>query len=139
MAEMVKKRPRVPVRVSSESHPSPEQNGKPELESAFQLPRPSPGAALVQPLFCSSQPLPWLLSQLAKPPLQVVMVQAPLVQLILYVSPLLIVHACEALFNNVLIVRHLPIGVRYSVYAATLYLTLLFGNFGGSDFIYFQF
>ena len=64
---------------------------------------------------------------------------APLVQLILYVSPLLIVHACEAWFNNVLIVRHLPIGVRYSVYAATLYLTLLFGNFGGSDFIYFQF
>ena len=30
-------------------------------------------------------------------------------------------------------------GVRYSVYAATFYLTMLFGNFGGSDFIYFQF
>jgi hypothetical protein len=29
--------------------------------------------------------------------------------------------------------------VRYSVYAATFYLTMLFGNFGGSEFIYFQF
>jgi alginate O-acetyltransferase complex protein AlgI len=62
-----------------------------------------------------------------------------LVQLLLYVSPLLVVHALEAWFDNVLVVRKLPIGVRYSVYAATLYLTLLFGNFGGSDFIYFQF
>jgi D-alanyl-lipoteichoic acid acyltransferase DltB (MBOAT superfamily) len=59
--------------------------------------------------------------------------------LLLYVTPLLAVHACEAWFENVLIVRHLPVGVRYSVYAATLYLILLFGNFGGSDFIYFQF
>jgi len=29
--------------------------------------------------------------------------------------------------------------LRYTVYVATLYLILLFGNFGGSDFIYFQF
>ena len=48
-------------------------------------------------------------------------------------------HACEAYFDDVLVVRKLPIGVRYSVYAATFYLTMLFGNFGGSDFIYFQF
>jgi len=64
---------------------------------------------------------------------------ALLTPLLLYVSPLLVVHACEAWFDNVLVVRRLPVGVRYSVYAATLYLTLLFGNFGGSDFIYFQF
>ncbi len=50
-----------------------------------------------------------------------------------------LVHACEAYFDDVLVVRRLPIGVRYSVYAATFYLTMLFGNFGGSDFIYFQF
>jgi alginate O-acetyltransferase complex protein AlgI len=62
-----------------------------------------------------------------------------LVPLLLYVSPLLVVHALEAWFDNALVVRKLPVGVRYSVYAATLYLTLLFGNFGGSDFIYFQF
>ena len=62
-----------------------------------------------------------------------------LVPLLLYTAPLLLVHACEAYFDDVLIVRRLPIGVRYSVYAATFYLTMLFGNFGGSEFIYFQF
>jgi hypothetical protein len=66
-------------------------------------------------------------------------VRAVLVPLVLYTTPLLVVHACEAYFDDVLIVRRLPIGVRYSVYAATFYLTMLFGNFGGSDFIYFQF
>ena len=35
--------------------------------------------------------------------------------------------------------RGCRVGVRYSVYAATFYLTMLFGNFGGADFIYFQF
>ena len=62
-----------------------------------------------------------------------------LIPLAMYTTPLLLVHACEAYFNDVLVVRKLPIGVRYSVYAATFYLTMLFGNFGGSDFIYFQF
>ena len=62
-----------------------------------------------------------------------------LVPLLLVTTPLLVVHACEAWFNDVLIVRKLPLGVRYSVYAATFYLTMLFGNFGGADFIYFQF
>lgn len=62
-----------------------------------------------------------------------------LVPLLLYVSPLLVVHALEARFDDVLVVPGLPIGVRYSIYAATLYLILLFGNFGGADFIYFQF
>ncbi len=62
-----------------------------------------------------------------------------LAPLLLFTTPLLLVHACEAWFDDVLVVRRLPIGVRYSVYAATFYLTMLFGNFGGSDFIYFQF
>jgi alginate O-acetyltransferase complex protein AlgI len=66
-------------------------------------------------------------------------VHGVLVPLLLYATPLVLVHACEAYFNDVLVVRRLPIGVRYSVYAATFYLTMLFGNFGGSDFIYFQF
>jgi alginate O-acetyltransferase complex protein AlgI len=66
-------------------------------------------------------------------------VQGVLAPLVLYTTPLLLVHACEAYFNDVLVVRRLPIGVRYSVYAATFYLMMLFGNFGGSDFIYFQF
>jgi hypothetical protein len=33
----------------------------------------------------------------------------------------------------------MPVAIRYTIYVATLYLILLFGNFGGSDFIYFQF
>jgi D-alanyl-lipoteichoic acid acyltransferase DltB (MBOAT superfamily) len=66
-------------------------------------------------------------------------VEAILVPLVLYVTPLLVVHACEAYHDDLLVVPRLPIGVRYSLYAATFYLTLLFGNFGGAEFIYFQF
>jgi alginate O-acetyltransferase complex protein AlgI len=62
-----------------------------------------------------------------------------LLPLVFYVAPLLIVHACEARFDDVLVVRRLPLAVRYSVYSATFYLLALFGNFGGADFIYFQF
>lgn len=66
-------------------------------------------------------------------------VEALLVPLLLYTTPLLIVHAGEAYFDNPLVVPRLPVAVRYSVYAATFYLTMLFGNFGGAEFIYFQF
>ena len=62
-----------------------------------------------------------------------------LVPLLLYTLPLLAVHLREAWSDDVLAVPRLQIGLRYAVYAATLYLILLFGNFGGSDFIYFQF
>jgi D-alanyl-lipoteichoic acid acyltransferase DltB (MBOAT superfamily) len=62
-----------------------------------------------------------------------------LAPLLLYTAPLLVVHLCEAWFDDVLVVPRLPVGVRYSIYAATCYLTLLFGNFGGAEFIYFQF
>jgi alginate O-acetyltransferase complex protein AlgI len=66
-------------------------------------------------------------------------VEAVLVPLVLYTVPLLLVHACEAYHDDLLVVPRLPVGVRYSLYAATFYLTLLFGNFGGAEFIYFQF
>jgi len=62
-----------------------------------------------------------------------------LIPLVLYATPLLLVHGCEAWFDDGLIVPKLPTGVRYSLYAATFYLTMLFGNFGGAEFIYFQF
>jgi len=62
-----------------------------------------------------------------------------LVPLLLHTLPLLAVHLREAWSDDVLAVPRLQVGVRYAVYAATLYLILLFGNFGGSDFIYFQF
>jgi alginate O-acetyltransferase complex protein AlgI len=66
-------------------------------------------------------------------------VQGLLAPLLLYVTPMVVIHACEARFDDVLVVRRLPLAVRYSVYAATFYLIVLFGNFGGADFIYFQF
>jgi len=62
-----------------------------------------------------------------------------LVPLLLHTIPLLAVHACEAWFDDGLVVPRLPVGVRYSIYTAAGYLTLLFGNFGGAEFIYFQF
>ena len=38
-----------------------------------------------------------------------------------------------------LLVPRLRVGVRYTIYVGDFYLIFLFGNFGGSDFIYFQF
>jgi hypothetical protein len=66
-------------------------------------------------------------------------VEGILVPVLMYTTPLLLVHACEAWHDDLLVVPRLPAGVRYSVYAATFYLTFLFGNFGGAEFIYFQF
>ena len=66
-------------------------------------------------------------------------VEGLLIPLLMYTTPLLAVHVCEALYDNLLVVPRLPVSVRYSVYAATFYLTMLFGNFGGAEFIYFQF
>ncbi|MEO8520436.1 MAG: MBOAT family protein [Acidobacteriota bacterium] len=66
-------------------------------------------------------------------------VSAVLLPLVLYTAPLLAVHAVEAWYDDLLVVPRLPAGVRYSLYAATFYLTMLFGNFGGAEFIYFQF
>jgi alginate O-acetyltransferase complex protein AlgI len=62
-----------------------------------------------------------------------------LVPLMLYTTPLLMVHLVEAWADDVLVVPRLRPAVRYGIYVATLYLILLFGNFGGADFIYFQF
>jgi alginate O-acetyltransferase complex protein AlgI len=62
-----------------------------------------------------------------------------LVPLLLYTTPLLLVHLIEAQADDLLVVPRLRVGLRYSIYVATLYLIFLFGNFGGSDFIYFQF
>jgi hypothetical protein len=66
-------------------------------------------------------------------------VRGLLVPLVGYVTPLILVHGIEARYDDLLVVPKLPPLVRYSVYAATFYLTILFGNFGGSEFIYFQF
>jgi alginate O-acetyltransferase complex protein AlgI len=62
-----------------------------------------------------------------------------LAPLLLYTLPLVIVHLVEASYDDLLVVPRLSPGMRYSVYAATFYFTMLFGNFGGAEFIYFQF
>jgi alginate O-acetyltransferase complex protein AlgI len=62
-----------------------------------------------------------------------------LVPLLAFALPLVVIHACEAYYDDTLVVPRLPAVVRYSIYAATFYLTILFGNFGGAEFIYFQF
>ena len=62
-----------------------------------------------------------------------------LVPLLLFTIPLLLVHLWEAHADDLLVVPRLPVVVRYTVFVATMYLILLFGNFGGTEFIYFQF
>jgi hypothetical protein len=59
--------------------------------------------------------------------------------LLFYTVPLLTVHGFEARRNDLMIVLKWPVLIRYTVYAALFYLTLLFGDFAGSKFIYFQF
>jgi hypothetical protein len=53
--------------------------------------------------------------------------------------PLLVIHSVEAYRDDLTAVFSLPLPVRYSVYASLIYLTVLFGDFAGSEFIYFQF
>jgi hypothetical protein len=56
-----------------------------------------------------------------------------------YTVPLLIVHAYEWRRDDLNAVMQLPLVPRYSIYVALAYLLVLFGAFGGSEFIYFQF
>jgi D-alanyl-lipoteichoic acid acyltransferase DltB (MBOAT superfamily) len=66
-------------------------------------------------------------------------IQGLMVPLLLYTTPLIAIHALEAHYDDLLVVRRLPVTARYNIYAATAYLVVLFGNFGGAEFIYFQF
>ncbi len=59
--------------------------------------------------------------------------------LFFYVAPLLAVHVFEAAHDDLAVVFRWPLLLRYSVYAAMIYLVVLFGDFGGTQFIYFQF
>jgi D-alanyl-lipoteichoic acid acyltransferase DltB (MBOAT superfamily) len=59
--------------------------------------------------------------------------------LLFYLTPFLLMHAIEAWQENLLAVFRLPIAVRYSIYSAICFFTILFGDFGGAQFIYFQF
>jgi hypothetical protein len=59
--------------------------------------------------------------------------------LLFYTMPLLAIHAFEARRDDLMVVFKWPVLVRYTVCAALLYLTVLFGDFAGAQFIYFQF
>jgi len=61
------------------------------------------------------------------------------VPFLMFVTPLLAVHLYQFAKGNELAVRQLPLVTRYAVYGMVLYLTLLFGDFEGAQFIYFQF
>jgi D-alanyl-lipoteichoic acid acyltransferase DltB (MBOAT superfamily) len=59
--------------------------------------------------------------------------------LLFYLTPFLLMHAIEAWQEDLLAVFRLPIAVRYSIYSAICLFMILFGDFGGAQFIYFQF
>jgi D-alanyl-lipoteichoic acid acyltransferase DltB (MBOAT superfamily) len=65
--------------------------------------------------------------------------QSLVVPLFLIVVPLLIVHIHQARHDDELSVMKLPLPVRYALFGAVGYLVLLFGDFEGAQFIYFQF
>ena len=59
--------------------------------------------------------------------------------LLLHAGPLLVIHTAEARAGSLDTVAGWPRLARYSVYVAIVYTIVLFGDFEGSDFIYFQF
>jgi len=62
-----------------------------------------------------------------------------LIPLLQIVVPFLAVHIYQARRGTDLAVLTLPVPIRYALYGAVFYLVLLFGDFEGAQFIYFQF
>jgi alginate O-acetyltransferase complex protein AlgI len=62
-----------------------------------------------------------------------------LVPLLWIVTPLLLVHIYQARRGTEDAPLRLPTLVRYALYGAVFYFVLLWGNFAGAQFIYFQF
>jgi alginate O-acetyltransferase complex protein AlgI len=67
------------------------------------------------------------------------MAQETLLALAGYGLPLVAINAYEAWKDDLLAVPRLPVVLRYAVYTCLFYLVLLFGQYGGAQFIYFQF
>jgi alginate O-acetyltransferase complex protein AlgI len=61
------------------------------------------------------------------------------VPLVAIVTPFLVVHAYQARRGTELAALTLPRPLQYALYGAVFYLVLLFGDFQGAQFIYFQF
>jgi alginate O-acetyltransferase complex protein AlgI len=66
-------------------------------------------------------------------------VESLLLPLLRIIAPFLVVHIYQARKGTELAVLSLPMPVRYALYGAVFYLVLLFGDFAGAQFIYFQF
>jgi D-alanyl-lipoteichoic acid acyltransferase DltB (MBOAT superfamily) len=66
-------------------------------------------------------------------------VESLLVPLLLIVGPLLLVHICQARRDDELEPLRWSRPLRYALYGAIFYLVVLFGDFEGAEFIYFQF
>ena len=62
-----------------------------------------------------------------------------LLPLLQFVTPLLVVHIYQARHDSEDAPLGLPILVRYALYGAVFYCVLLWGDFAGAQFIYFQF
>jgi D-alanyl-lipoteichoic acid acyltransferase DltB (MBOAT superfamily) len=61
------------------------------------------------------------------------------IPLLVYTGPMLALHLAEAARGDLDAIPRSPLVVRYSVYAALVYVIVLFSDFRGSEFIYFQF
>jgi hypothetical protein len=61
------------------------------------------------------------------------------VPVLLYAGPLVLLQLAEATRGDLCAIPRLPTVVRYSVYAALIYMLVLFGDFRASEFIYVQF
>ena len=66
-------------------------------------------------------------------------IEARLLPFVMVVLPLLVVHAWQARHDDENAVLWLPTPLRYAVFGGIAYLVLLFGDFEGAEFIYFQF
>jgi D-alanyl-lipoteichoic acid acyltransferase DltB (MBOAT superfamily) len=66
-------------------------------------------------------------------------IESLLIPLLQVVVPLLIVHIHQARRDDEDAPRALPLVVRYALYTAVFYFVLLWGDFEGAQFIYFQF
>ncbi len=66
-------------------------------------------------------------------------VQSLILPFLWIVAPLMIVHVYQKVKGSELAVFDLRLPVRYALYGAVFFLILLFGDFQGAQFIYFQF
>jgi len=65
--------------------------------------------------------------------------QSLLEPLLWVVLPLLLIHTWQARHDDEAAVFRLPTPIRYAVYGGVFWLVLVFGDFEGAEFIYFQF